>query len=176
LPATPSLRREQINLQVMLASTLGNSKGFSAPETKAAVEQARFLVERAEALGEPPLRFFSILFGLWVANYAAFNGAVLLDLAAQFLAFAERLGATAMIMTGHRLMASSLMYTGAVVESRAHYDKAIELYDCTKHRPLATRFNQDARVAALTHRAIALWVLGYPDAPLSSASLPLDTF
>ena len=29
-------------------------KGYSAPETKAAVEQARLLIEQAEAFGEPP--------------------------------------------------------------------------------------------------------------------------
>jgi len=39
---------------------------FSAPEPKAAVEQARQFIERAEALGEPledPLLLFSVLYG-----------------------------------------------------------------------------------------------------------------
>ena len=174
LPPTPALRREQINLQVTLLSTLGNAKGFSAPETKAALEQARLLIEQTEAVGEPPLRFFSVLLGLWVTNYAAFNGDVLRDLAAQFLAFAEKQRATVPLMTGHRLMALSLMYTGAVVESRAHYDKAIGLYDPVKHRPLAARFNQDVRVATLCHRSMALWLLGYPDAAVADANQSLS--
>ena len=53
------------------------SKGFAAPETKAAAERARLLIEQAEALGEPPedpLLLFSVLYGFWVANYVAFNG------------------------------------------------------------------------------------------------------
>ena len=52
-------------------------KGHSAPETKAAVERARLLIEQAEALGEPledPLLLFSVLYGFWVANDVAFNG------------------------------------------------------------------------------------------------------
>src|SRR5262245_6774104 len=72
LPATPALRREEIKLQVALISPLLPVKGYAAPETKAAVERARLLIEQAEALGEPPedpLLLFSVLYGFWVANY-----------------------------------------------------------------------------------------------------------
>ena len=36
-----------------------------------------------------------------------------------------------------------------------------------ERRPLATRFGVDARVAILTHRSWALWLLGYPEAALA---------
>ena len=42
-----------------------------APETKAAVERARLLIEQADALGEPPedpLLLFSVLYGFFVAK------------------------------------------------------------------------------------------------------------
>src|SRR5215472_1272028 len=87
LPATPALRREEIKLQVALISPLLPVKGYAAPETKAAVERARLLIEQAEALGEPPedpLLLFSVLYGFWVANYVAFKGDVMRELAAQF--------------------------------------------------------------------------------------------
>ena len=95
LPATPALRREQIKLQVALITPLLHVKGYAAPETKAAAERARLLIEQAEALGEPPedpLLLFSVLYGVWVANFVAFNGDVLRELAAQFLALAEKQG------------------------------------------------------------------------------------
>ena len=95
LPATPALRREQIKLQVALITPLIHVKGYAAPETKAAAERARLLIEQAEALGEPPedpLLLFSVLYGFWVANYIAFNGDVMRELAAQFLALAEKQG------------------------------------------------------------------------------------
>ena len=60
------LRREEISLQVALLTPLMHVKGFAAPETKAAAEQARLLIEQAEALGEPPedpLLLFSVLYG-----------------------------------------------------------------------------------------------------------------
>ena len=147
LPGTPALRREQIKLQVALITPLIHVKGYAAAETKAAAERARLLIEQAEALGEPPedpLLLFSVLYGFWVANYVAFNGDVMRDLAAQFLALAEKQRATVPLMIGHRLMGISLLFTGDIAEGRAHFDQAIALYDPAEHRPLATRFGQDA--------------------------------
>ena len=143
LPATPALRREEIKLQVALITPLIHVKGYAAPETKAAVERARLLIEQAEALGEPPedpLLLFSVLYGFWVANFVAFNGDVVRELAAQFLALAEKQEATVPLMIGHRLMGISLLRTGDIADGRAHLDQAIALYDPAEHRPLATRF------------------------------------
>jgi hypothetical protein len=111
LPGTPALRQEQIRLQVALITPLLHVKGYASPETKAAVERARLLIEQAEALGEPPedpLLLFSVLFGFWVANYVAFDGQVCRELAAQFLTLAEKQGATVPLMIGHGLMGTSL--------------------------------------------------------------------
>jgi predicted ATPase/class 3 adenylate cyclase len=167
LPGTPTLRREQIKLQVALITPLIHVKGYAAPETKAATERARLLIEQAEALGEPPedpLLLFSVLYSFWVANYVAFNGDAMRELAAQFLALAEKQGATVPLMVGHRLMGTSLMSTGDIAQGRAHYNQAIALYDPNEHRPLATRFGQDVRVAILSYRSRHLWLLGYPEA------------
>jgi hypothetical protein len=172
LPATPALRREQIKLQVALVTPLGIVKGYAAPETKAAVERARLLIKQAEALGEPtedPLLLFVVLYGFWAANYLAFNGDALRELSSQFLTLAEKQAATAALVVGHRLMAGALLHTGDIVQSPPHYEQAIALYDPAKHRSLAARFGQDARVAALSFRSWAMWMLGYPQAGLSDA-------
>jgi predicted ATPase len=169
LPGTAALRREQIKLQVALANALMHTKGYAASDTNAALYQARLYIERAEALGEPPedpLLLFSVLYGFWAANNIAFNGDVVRDLAAQFLALAEKQAATVPLMIGHRLMGLSLLSTGYIAEGRAHHDEAIALYDPAEHRPLATRFGQDIGVAILCIRSWALWFLGYPDAAL----------
>jgi predicted ATPase len=169
LPGTPALRREQIKLQVALITPLMHVKGYAATEPKAAAERARLLIEQAEALGEPaedPLLLFSVLYAFWVPTLVAFNGDVMCDLAAQFLALAEKQKATVPLMIGHRLMGSSLVSTGDIAAGRAHLDQAIALYDLAAHRPLATRFGQDVGVAALSYRSFAMWVLGYPKAAL----------
>jgi hypothetical protein len=43
-------------------------------------------------------------------------------------------------MIGHRLMGGSLLFTGHLAESRAHYDQAIARYNPAEHRPLTMRF------------------------------------
>jgi class 3 adenylate cyclase/predicted ATPase len=169
LPATPALRREQIKLQVAVTNSLMHIKGFSAPETKAATERARLLIEQAETLGEPledPLLLFSVLYGFCAANFIAFNGDVARDLAAQFLALAEKQRATIPLLVGHRLVGPSSLLTGDIVDGRAHYDQALALYDAAEHRSLATRFGYDIRVSILSFRSVALWMLGYPEAAL----------
>jgi class 3 adenylate cyclase/predicted ATPase len=177
LPGTPALRRDEITFQVAQINTLFNFKGYAAAETKAAVERARLLIEQAEALREPPhdpLLLFSVLYGFWVANYVAFNGDVMRELAAQFLSLAETQGATVPRMIGHRILGVALMYAGDIVESRPHFDRAIALYDPAQHRPLAARFGADVAVTVLTHRPLALWVLGYPGAALADVQHALD--
>jgi hypothetical protein len=52
LPNTFLVRREQIKLQVGLSYALMQTKGYGAPETKAAFELVQALIQRAEALGE----------------------------------------------------------------------------------------------------------------------------
>ena len=100
-----------------------------------------------------PLLLFSVLYGFWIANYIAFNGEVMRELAAQFLTLAEKQRATALLMIGHRLMAVSLLCTGDMA-----------------HRSLATRFGQDAGVSILSYRGLALFLLGYPEAALVDAA------
>jgi class 3 adenylate cyclase/predicted ATPase len=172
LPGTPALRREEIKLQVALINPLMHVNGYAALETKAATEKARLLIEKAEALGEPPddpLMLFSVLYGFWGASYNVFNGGAVCELAGQFLALAEKQGATVPLMIGRRLMGSSLLLTGDVAESRVHFDRALALHDPAKHRPLTTRFGQDIGVSILMFRSQALWLLGYPESALADA-------
>jgi predicted ATPase len=172
LPGTPALRREQIKLQVTVITPLIHVKGYAAAETKAAVEQARLLIEQAEGLGEPPedpLLLLSVLYSYWVANFVAFNGRMILKLAAQFLALAEKQGTTFPLVVGHRLLGTSLTNVGDLTQGRAHFDRAMALYDPATHRPLATRFGQDVEVSILSHRSLAVWALGYVDAALADA-------
>jgi class 3 adenylate cyclase/predicted ATPase len=177
LPGTPVLRREQIKMQVALVNALTHVRGYAAPEPKAAVERARQFIEQAEALGEPPedpLLLFSVLYGAWAANFVAFNGDVTRDLASQFMALAAKQGQTVPLMIGHRLMGNSLTLTGDIAKGRAHYNQAFALYDPATHRTLATRFGQDVGVSTLVYRALARWMLGYPEAALADVDHVLE--
>jgi class 3 adenylate cyclase/tetratricopeptide (TPR) repeat protein len=176
LPPSPNLRREQIKLQSALITPLIHVKGYAAPETKAAAEQAKLLIEQAEARGETledPLMWYLVLYGFAAGYFVAFNGDVLRELAEQFITRAEKQAATAPMMVGHRLMGHALMLTGEIAAAQEHYSQGLALYDPVKHRPFATRFGQDISVANMGFRSLALWLLGYPEKALADANRAL---
>jgi class 3 adenylate cyclase/predicted ATPase len=177
LPASPALRREEIKLQVALITPLFHLNGYAAPETKAAAERANLLIEQAKAAGEPiedPLLLFAVLYGVWVANYIAFNGDAMRELAAQFLVLADKQGSVVPNVVAHRMMAVTLLCTGYIVEARVHSDQAAALHNPTEHLPVATRFGQDIRVSILAYRSLGSWLLGYPAASLADAESAVD--
>ena len=177
LPPTPALRRQQILLQVGFANGLYHTKGAAAPETNAAFDQARLLIEQAEVLGDPaddPLLLYSVLYGLFIAKFMAFDGDAACALATQFLTLAQRQKATVPIMVGHRLLGNSLLVVGDFAKGLANLDRALALYDPAAHRPLATRFGHDVGVAILSFRPFAQWILGYPETALAEAGRPFN--
>jgi predicted ATPase len=177
LPSTPALRRNQIKLQVARITPLLHIKGYAARETREAAERTFQLIERAEALGEhpeDPLLLFSVLYAVWTSNYVAFNGDLIRNLAMQFLARAEKQDATAPLLIAHRLLGISLMCGGDIMQGKAHFDRAIAIYDPCEHRPLATRFGIDAKVSILSFRSLGRWLLGYPDRALADADQGLS--
>jgi class 3 adenylate cyclase/predicted ATPase len=173
LRGTPTLRREEIKLQVTLITPLMHIKGHAALETKAAVERARFLIEQAEALGEKPedpLLLFWILHAEWLAKYVAFEGEASCYLAEQLLTLAKRQTTSGPLLAGHRAMGTSLLHLGKLAEARTHLDRAIQLYTPVEHRSgtrhgMVTRYDVEA-VVGLSYRAMNLWLLGYPEAAL----------
>src|SRR5262249_62025297 len=112
-------------------------------------------IEEAQARGEPPedpLLLFSVLYGFWVANFVAFNGDICRDLASRFLALAAKDGTAAPRMVGRYIMGNYSLFTGDLVETRAHYDRAVTLYTAGEHRPLAMRFVQQVRAPVVSCR------------------------
>jgi len=174
LSPTPVLRRREIKLQVAVLHSLANVKGVAAPETKAAAERARLLVEQAEALGEPPkdpMLLFQVLSIICNASFGAFNGDVMRELAMQFLGLAEKQGSALPRMVGHRLMGMSLAWTGEIEQGRTHLDQSVALYDPADRTLAATRLNAHN---SLSVRSQILWLLGYPEAALADAHQALD--
>ena len=167
LPDEPGRRRDEINLQVGLAKAVMQTKGFASPETKAAFERTRVLVQRAEALGdsiEDPLVLFSVLFGFFMANFVAFNADAVRGVAEQCLSLAQKDGAAIPLMLGHSLLGVALVTCGDFTQGLAQIDRAHALYDADEHSQPLLRFGIDAGMMGLVMRAYALWALGRLDA------------
>jgi hypothetical protein len=147
--ASSSLSDLAGDLLVFIPWRVVAAESGAAPETMAAIEKARLLIEEAEALGEPPedpLLLFSVLYDVFISSVAAFNGDALRDITAHILQLAEKEAATFPQVMGHNFVGYALLHSGEVAEGRAHFDQAIALYDPVVHRPLATRFGEDQHV------------------------------
>jgi class 3 adenylate cyclase/predicted ATPase len=165
LPSTPSLRREEIKLQVALLDPLKHIKGQGAPETRAAAERARFLIEQAEALGEPiedPLLLFSALHTFYWTYLTAFDGPTAREGAERLLALAENQAAKLPRIRARGFLGAVFVWTGNFTEGRVYLDQALALCDPAERRQLALRFGVDSRSSA--SGSMALWALGYPSA------------
>lgn len=66
------------------------------------------------------------------------------------------------VLTGHRILGTSLGLLGEFPQGLAHSDRAISLYDLDQHFMLAHWYGQDPWVAGqILGRAWSLWHLGY---------------
>ena len=125
LPATPALRRKRIKLQVALINTLMHVKGYAAQKPRrlrSAHVYSSNEPKRLESLPRTRCCCSQCSTAFWVANNVAFNGDVVRWLAGQFLALAEKKGATVPLMIGHRLMSTSFLFTGDIAQGRVHLD------------------------------------------------------
>jgi predicted ATPase len=118
--------------------------------------------------------WYLVLYGFAAGYFVGFNGDVLRKLAEELITRAEKQGATAPMMVGHRMMGHALLLTGEIAAARVHYSQGLALYDPVKHRPFATRFGQDISVANTGFRSLARWLLGYPEKALADADRALE--
>jgi predicted ATPase/class 3 adenylate cyclase len=178
LPKTPALEREQINAQVELAATLMHVKGFAAPETIAALTEARTKIERAElqhGKSEDWRVRFSVLAGLWSTKFVAFDGNAALEQAQEVLALAEHTDSPLSLLLGTRLVGSTLLLLGQLEAAKTQLDRSVAVYVPEEHRRLRFRFNQvEPGVAAMAYRSWAMWLLGYADAAMTDVEAVLQ--
>jgi tetratricopeptide (TPR) repeat protein len=170
LPGTKELRRNQIELQIALMTALYGVKGYGAPETTAALDRARSLIEQSEALGEPvdnPLAIFAVLDGLWTANYMAFNGDALLALCEQYVSLAEAQDNVDVKIAATFNTALALCATGSLEAARAQFDRAVAHFPSANPAALIALCGFDFRHPGLGNRGACLWLLGFPEAALS---------
>jgi len=76
---------------------------------------------------------------------------------------AQKQGNAYAIVTFNNLKSFTALFGGDPLAASAHLDRGIALYNPADHRPLTTRFGENQCDVALSFRAIALWLLGYPD-------------
>jgi len=161
LPNSRERKRQEFELQVTLAVALMESKGQVHPQVTEVLGHARSLITETEAMGT--ILHFSVLYGLWVAQYLGGERTAALEQANEFLSLAESQTQSGLLLVGHRLVGSSLIFTGNYPVALSHLDRAVASYRPGQHQDLAFRFGADMGITAMCSRALALWHRGYFD-------------
>jgi len=145
------------------------TKGFAAPQVVHAYARAR---ELCQQVGETA-QLFPVVWGLHRFYQARADLRTAHELGAQLLSLAHRAQDPVALMEAHRALGQTLLQIGEIPSALAHLEKGIALYDPQQHRSVALRYGMDPQVICLSHAALALWRLGYPDQALERSSQAL---
>lgn len=156
--STPDRIGQEIALRTSLARALMATKGFT-PEVEDAFASAVDLFER----GGDVRQQYSVLRGL--ASLYQFRGQFdeAARLGREILALGEREHDARMLINGHLVLGSTVMFIDDLQGGLDHLDEAISLFAAGPARGRTVGVGNDPRVACYTTSAFTLWLQGYPD-------------
>ena len=157
-------------LQLALGASSVAVRGYGHPETGAAYERAR---ELFEAAGDQK-RLAVALTGCSIASYTRGEMQRGITFAEQALTIAERLDDDSLRLPALVQIALPEHFQGKFTTSLARCEKALALYDASRHGSVAFLVGTDQGAVARGFSAWNLWHLGYPDRALERAREALE--
>ncbi len=150
----------ELKLQITGARALLATRGYTAPETRAAYRRAR---ERCEALGDEawlPL----IIHGQWLSAWIAADHLSALEEARQLCLWGERNREQVGLAVGNSDLGMTLTTLGQLREARRHLDEALQInkFALQGRQPFVAS-DVDGRISTLSFMHNCLLLLGFPD-------------
>jgi class 3 adenylate cyclase/predicted ATPase len=150
----------ELALQIARGNALLALKGIAAPETVAAMTEAKRLLD--SGVGGDMQRF-AVLYGLCAASWNAANFPSALGVARQIVELAERQENTIYLLVGHRVIGTILGFMGRHHEAWESLERAERYRDPARDKSLSYRFGNDPGLMVPAYKVLALWTLGFPD-------------
>ena len=136
----PDRQSLELALQLARANALSPLKGYAGPQTIAAIKEAKRTID--DGVGTD-LQRFSVLYGLWGANYVAARVESALALARQFVDVANRQDDTTYLMVGYRVLGMVRLSMGRNREALEILTRAERYRNPVRHKPLSYWFAWD---------------------------------
>jgi tetratricopeptide (TPR) repeat protein len=156
----PDRQSLELALQLAHGSALLPLKGFTAPETVAALNAGKRLLDAGVGTD---LQRFSVLNGLCLANLVAAWMEPALILARQFVDVADRHDDQIYRLVGYRLLGTIQVFMGQNREALESLQEAERYRDSSREKLLSYRFGLDPGLAVLCYRIWSLTFLGLPN-------------
>jgi DNA-binding winged helix-turn-helix (wHTH) protein/predicted ATPase len=158
LPDSQERAEIELSMQVTLGLPLIATQGYAAPDVGRAYLRAQ---ELAQQVPETP-DAFKALWGLWTFHLLRAELETSRKIAEELLHLGERLSNPSLTMRGRYALEITLTHLGEFALALKHFDKAVPLYDPTRHRDDGFMYALNLGVA-MPCAAWALWFLGEPD-------------
>jgi class 3 adenylate cyclase/predicted ATPase len=162
MPETPERDQHELALQSALGPALMETKGDSAPETKAAYSR---IAELSQRVGQPEQAFWA-QGGLFLHHMVGGRFRTALAIATQLLQVAQATGDRDKLVTAHGFMGAILFLTGQLVLAHSHFEQFASHIDPPSQRHIAEIFGLDVATGGSGYAEWPLWMLGYPDQSL----------
>src|SRR4029079_10372308 len=152
---------EELDLRVMAGVPLMLTRGFGAPEVEATYSRA---LDLCDHIGDAAAdRLFPVLWGLWIFNHVRSALDKAEEIGVRLLSLAERTGDSAIVLGANQALGATRFWLGRIEGAKAHFDRALSVYDEPAHAPLARLFGQDGRVFSLAMSIWIAWLEGRDD-------------
>ena len=147
LPDTRERKQQELELQIALGGALTVIKGYAHPEVEEAFGRAHSLISETGRVGT--VVHFSMLRGLWAAEFVGGKPRAALDRADEFLLLAQSQQDSRVLTTGHWLAGRVLIAIGDFPAATSHLERAVGLYRAEKNWIFDPRLGADPGVTAL---------------------------
>jgi predicted ATPase len=165
LPETTERMRQELELQIARGVPLGMLKGHVAQDVGAVYMRAQ---ELCRQIGETAL-LFPVLTGLRLFHHIRGEFQAARELGEQLLDLGQRLHDPLLILGANRMLGDTLFWLGELPAARAHFARAIALYNSHRQRSALSFYGYDEGVFGHSYAALVTWLMGHPDQGLTKA-------
>ena len=158
LPESAERISREIDFRLALGSPLIATQGYGSFEAQVAYTRARELCAGA---GDTPELFRSLV-GLWVYHLVQPNTETASELSRELFNLAAKLGSDDFRLLAEHAACVTCFWSGRYTSALSHAARVRVLYDPERHRGPKI-WVIDPAIAALAHKSLALWYLGYPE-------------
>lgn len=158
-PTNPKARPLRARLELIRATALMSSVGFAEPEVVRGFQRARALLPDLKR----PAEQMQVLLGLAKYYLVRRHLTEASMMVRRCLRAAERTGDMSALVASEMTLGAVLYCDARYLETLAHMEQAIRLFEPRRDRAHALLYGLDSLVAAKAYAALCLWRLGYPD-------------
>ena len=147
LPELPERTVAELDIVMALLPALVNSKGYGAAEVEDVCQRA---YELCEVVGDVPQRVPALI-NLWNFIAARARHDEALTLSSTIMGLAEASGRDDLVLQASVCVGTSLAYIGRFQVALDYFDRALEMYDATRHASIRFEYGTDPAVLALAY-------------------------